>query len=236
MSDIMFRPTDAPEQEDLFDPFSELTNRYTNKITRLLLAPVYRPDPDTKILPMVCPGGYKGVECFRATYEGTILTLSPGYLIMDEVLLESKKSITIDVSDPTSYFDNIPTVNQPYSGYSPFSGTSGISGISGSSNPSNYAFATVYILAYYYPYNKNNSQYKDPVGYSGYSQANNTEFTIGLSSNKNTYLYNRDRYCFLYSMKIAFNLNTVLYIESINYYDTNNSHMKRNIPNFIVNN
>lgn len=233
---IIFRPTTPPDQERFIDPFTPLTNTDTNKITRLLLAPVFRPEPSTKVLPIVCPGGYKGTECFRATFQDNLLTLGPGYLVMDEVLLESKDTISLDVSKSSSYFDSIPKSNQPYDGYSGFSGTSGISGASGQLG---YGIATIYVLAYYYPYPISEPSFDPPNSNSGYSgdsgyYTNNYQtLVLGLSSNKNTYINNRDRYCFLYSVEVAFYNNTPLYIESVNYYDEDNSHMKRHIPNFI---
>jgi len=203
MTDIYFRPTAIPEQEKFLDGFTTSTYDNVNRIIKMMMAPFFGLYIHQKLHPIVCPGGYRGEECFKASSDKSIITIGPGFSIINEVLLEAKNTIIIDIDRSSSYFD---------------------------SKLSN-VYTKVYVLIYYYPYITGQSGYSGASGISGYNNRSPLNFYIGISTYKNTYLYNRDRYCFLYCLDIEFTGNTISNITNIRYIDPDDSRMCRYVPN-----
>lgn len=218
---LSFRYTTPTSQRSTIEGFSSTETENRQKISRILLYPYFDLVND-QIPNLVTPGGYKtpGSENFEASFYSTTLILQPGYIIIDEMLVEFTNEIVIDLSNSMHYFDSYMIL--------PSSGISG-SGASGSN------IGHVYCVAYYNPLGEGSS------GYSGYSGPSplSVKFKdpnavyIGLITRSSTFINYFRNYCFLYDIVVSVSNYKAIRIEEVNY-NSSTLLLKRTIPNYLI--
>ena len=113
---VTFRYTIPPSQEIQIQPFTSTSTENLNKCSRLILFPFLKLS-DNKIPNIVTPGGYgnrttsSSSECFYASFSGHILTLGPGYCLVNEELFEIKNNLFLDLRSSSYYADDIDLSN-----------------------------------------------------------------------------------------------------------------------------
>ena len=105
---LTFRYAVPPLQTNTIELFSETSALNINKLTRSILAPFFLITEGERIPNVVAPGGTRtSSECFSSSYSGTILTLTNGYSVMKQELIEFTTSTILDVTDRSIYFDSL---------------------------------------------------------------------------------------------------------------------------------
>ena len=232
---LNLRYTTEPDQEIFIDPFSRTTSSVLNYTSKLLLAPFFTLENE-KIPNIVTPGGYRGAECFSASYSSSALTLGPGYCVMNEMLIDFKTANLLDLSDTNYYLDSGTITVVPTSS----SGSSG-SGSSGSSGTT--PKGKLYIVVYYNPNNNLWVSGYSASGSSGSGSSGNSGLKtisvkdgnaayLAVITNPNTYLINKDKLCFLYYVEVNLVRGKATTISSVAYRDPTVLYAKRRLPDY----
>lgn len=109
---VTFRYTTPPNQSIEIEPFTSTSADNLNVTSRLSLFPFLRLSSEGKIPNLVTPGGYSNrktsgtAENFVASSSGPILTLGPGYCLMNEEMFEFKQTVYFDLRSSVYYVDN----------------------------------------------------------------------------------------------------------------------------------